>query len=142
MALVHRILVATDFSPGAERAVDVAAHLAAAFEAPLVLAHVYATAPIFDEAQRWPTPRADTGAVRGSLERRLDVLADRARERGAHDVETALGRDDSATAIVALAQDRGCDLIVLGSPRAGAEGAVVHDVLRAAPCPVLVAGPA
>jgi nucleotide-binding universal stress UspA family protein len=140
MALVHRILVATDFSASGDRAVAVSTKLAAQLGVPLVLLHVYATTPVFDERERWPRREADTGPVRIALEQQLGVLAARAREQGARQVDIALGRDDSAATIVRIARERECDLIVLGSPCADAERSVVDEVVRAATCPVLAAG--
>ena len=47
MPLIHRILVPTDFSVHAERAFDYAAELAALYDAPLVVTHVYQTPMLF-----------------------------------------------------------------------------------------------
>jgi nucleotide-binding universal stress UspA family protein len=57
-------------------------------------------------------------------------------------VETRVEEGDAATQIVRVAQDTGCDLIVMGTHgRTGLSrlllGSVAEAVLRQAPCPVL-----
>ncbi len=135
------IVVGTDGSTTAERAVDRAAELAATSGAPL---HIVAAVP-----DRWPfkerlgntakVAEIDLGQVAE------DVLARafaHARDRGVQAERHARG-GDAAEAIIQVAEEKGADLIVVGSRGlTGAQrfvmGSVSQKVSQHAPCTVMV----
>ena len=134
MRLFHRILVATDFSEGGSRALDLGAELAATFAAPLLVLHTFQTTALLDDSGRWPSHRADPGPLRTELEGELAGCRTRARDHHVRDVELALVEGAEAETIVRVARERGCDLIAVGP------GEIAEKVVGAAACPVLVAG--
>ncbi len=144
MRSIKRILVATDFSPCARAALDTAVELAASLDASITLLHVYAA----------PTEVLPDGSVLSldglaleRAERAIDEqLCDerrRAQRRGVViAVESADGH--AADVIVRRAAEERADLVVVGTHgRRGVPrlllGSVAERVLRAAPCPVLIA---
>jgi nucleotide-binding universal stress UspA family protein len=138
---IRRIVLATDFSESAERALTYAMDLARVHRAELVLLHVYMDLPaypevtagqvqtIYDEQRRW----VDT-----TLEQRARSV------RAAGLLARAVVRTGPAAATIAeTAVDEGADLLVVGTNgRAGLDrllvGSVAERVVRVASCPVLV----
>jgi universal stress protein A len=132
------ILVPTDFSAHAERALDYACELAAKLGATVHLVHAVAAPPA-------PLQVALTKDMISNLvmEHReaLEKLAEPRRanvQLGPGTVEVGDPRDT----IVATAQSLRADLIVMGTHgRRGLSrvmmGSVAEDVMRHAPCPVL-----
>ncbi len=122
MADVHRILLATDFSPGSARARAFASMLARRLGAELVVAHVSEPLAI--------VPGSDLAAEEvAQTERELDRVVGELKREGVAE-------------IVALAEREHADLIVLGTHgRSGLAhvllGSVAERVLRRARCPVL-----
>jgi nucleotide-binding universal stress UspA family protein len=141
MPFLRRILVATDFSDGAERAVDDALELAAELAVPLVLLHVYRTTARFDDDGPWPAREADAPELRARCEEALGRRRERA-PRLAPVVDVVIAKGEPADEIVRVAADRGCDLIVLGPHRERAPDAELAStaarVVRRAPCAVLI----
>jgi nucleotide-binding universal stress UspA family protein len=140
------ILMPTDWSPASARAAEYAAALAARFGASLHLLHVVAY-PM--DGAAWPdaywVELSDLRErMRADAERQLAALAKSLPGVNA----TAEVRDGNPPrTIVAVAKDRGCDLIVMGTHGHGAVahlllGSVAERVVRTAPCPVLTVGPA
>jgi nucleotide-binding universal stress UspA family protein len=140
--MVKRILVATDFSEDADRALAVAIDLGTLLKAAVDLVHVY----------RLPTPMPMVaGAVERALpaaheslnvHRQLGERADRVREAGLDCVEIALG-GDAAVEIVSQAERAHADMVVMGSRglsnlRRRFLGGVTDRVLRTIGSPVLV----
>lgn len=136
------ILAATDFSERAHAAVERAAALARQRHRPLELLHVHnefawsSLRELLREAPGYdPRPRL--------AERLREMAADlAARARVAVSSGVVMGR--ASVAIVARAREIGADLLVLGAHGAGlarelALGGSAIKVLRASPCPVLVA---
>jgi nucleotide-binding universal stress UspA family protein len=144
---VKRILVATDFSEYADRALSVAIDYAIQLGAAIDLVHVY-TVPtplassIAGAPLPTPLPRPDELI---SIQRQMDSLAERARTAGV-DCQTAALEGNPTVQILAEAQKLGTDLIVMGTHgRTGIRrvifGSVAEHVLRKASSPVLVVPP-
>ena len=137
----RRILVATDFSPSAERALEAARELGQSFGGELHLVHAFdMPVPMFN-------PYAVTVPVdfvkesREAAERRLDEAAARLREAGL-DVQTHLAEVPAASAIVRVAEEVNADLIVMGTRgltgiKHALLGSVAERTARTAPCSVL-----
>jgi universal stress protein A len=138
-----KILIPTDFSPCAEKAMQYGATLAVRLQASILLLHAYVV-PMY------PTPEDEMmGPDRNSLLERtkdevlknLDVSRQRLVQPGLT-VETRAAQGMPAEAIVAVAREEGCEMIVMGTHgRTGllhlVLGSVAEQVVRSAPCPVL-----
>jgi nucleotide-binding universal stress UspA family protein len=145
MPLARRILVATDFSPHAARALDIAIELARLLDASLTVLHVcqppayaYAAGGVTMIA---PAPELITDLIAGA-EKELQALKERLAARGIA-VDTASVLGEPRDVIPQFARERGHDLIITGSHgRRGFRrfflGSVAEHVVRAATVPVLV----
>jgi nucleotide-binding universal stress UspA family protein len=138
---VRHVLVPTDFSDPAHRALRYGVALAQRFRARLTILHVLGFDP--------------DAAISASVQPALaEVLEDRART-AMHDldalaadivdidVEILLLRGTPSVEIVRTTTDEGCDLVVLGAHGRSALrhmlfGSTAERVVRKAPCPVLV----
>jgi nucleotide-binding universal stress UspA family protein len=134
---LHVILHPTDFSKASEAALGVAHSLARAHGARLVVLHV-APVDIYLEARLAADldPR-DYHSSLDAIRNRLDGPDLK------HPVETRLSRGSEAEEILRVAEDIGCDLIVMGTHgRTGLGrlliGSTAESVLPKAHCPVLV----
>jgi len=145
---VKRVVVATDFSDGAERALTVAIRFAKLLGATVDLVHVYpmAAAGVLSPIPGvvpMPSPPPD---IIDEIARHLDALATQVQAAGVDRLTTILqGR--AADEIVAYANRVAADLIVMGTHgRTGIRrvllGSVAEQVLRQARCPLLVVPPA
>jgi nucleotide-binding universal stress UspA family protein len=138
MFCIRAILCPTDFSASADKAFDLACSLARDYDARLIVVHV---------ARRPPT--ATTGEVeeirthpQGGWQ---EAQAKLCRYQDAVPGTSTIWRmsdDNAASVIVSVAQENGCDLIVMGTHgRSGLKrlllGSVAESVLRHAACPVL-----
>lgn len=142
MSTPHHLLVPTDFSPDAQRALEYAIALARVLHARVTLLHVIS-------AVYWATgdlPGALSAAVLEELEaaaqQSLEQALQRVRAAGL-DGEARVVHGSPFACIVAAARAQGVDLIVMGSHgRTGLRhvllGSVAERVVRLAPCPVLV----
>ena len=142
MALIHKVLVPTDFSEGASRALDYAAEIAAPLGAPLLLLHVYALPGVYTPDGVVPLPMPAQVDFDAGLERGLSQLVERARSLGVAEVQSRSVTGDAWREIVRAAKESGCDLIVMGTHgRSGLEhlilGSTAERVIRKAHCPVL-----
>lgn len=140
-----RILVPVDFTPESQVPVAYAVALAQRVDATIVLVHVAVFDPGWTEVL---PPDASPATLEEARERRLGTAAERLRQHGAalggvpH--ESLVVEGDAVEAIVSLAREQACDLIVVGSHgRRGLKrallGSVAERVVRHAPVPVLVA---
>jgi nucleotide-binding universal stress UspA family protein len=116
---IREILTATDFSPLARTALDLARALAATWGARLRVAHVV-------------PPVTDPGYASEQL----------AREAARVGGDAVLLRGRTARELVRYAREQGIDLIVMGTHgRTGISravlGSVAEQVIRLAPCPVV-----
>jgi len=142
MALIHKILVPTDFSDGAKRALEYAAELSARFSAPVLLMHVYTSPsiPVPDGfVMMTPTSMANMMA---QLETGLSQARELARTLGIQQIDTALVEGTAWHEIVHTARDHLCDLIIMGTHGRGGIshfllGSTAEKVVRHADCPVL-----
>ena len=140
MIPIKVILHPTDFSPRSEQALQLACALARDAGARLIVLHVLERPLIVygGVALAPPAPRPSEEERRQRREQLQQVRpADPAIA-----VEHRLEEGDPATAIVQVAQETGCDLIVMGTHgRTGLGrllmGSVAEKVLRDAPCLVL-----
>jgi nucleotide-binding universal stress UspA family protein len=146
MALVTKILVPTDFSECARRAVSYGAELAAALRVPLLILHTYPSPAL-------PVPDGyiimkpiDVADMLRKHEAGLEKARADALAHGAPEVHTALLEGKPWQEIVRQATEQGCDLIVMGTHGRGEVahlllGSVTEKVVRRATCPVLTVGP-
>lgn len=137
--MYKRILYATDGSPAAQHALEHTLDLAQKYGAEIILVHVFrrieefGKSPYFSEleGERKKTGETVIGQAMAQL-----------RDSGVTvHIEPCEGHP--AEAIIRVAQVRNCDLIVMGSRGLGTFqelllGSVSDQVVRRAPCPVLV----
>ncbi len=142
MPLISSILVPTDFSEHARRALEYAKDLARCLGATLHIIHVIE--PIIYPAE-WGYSQLGLTELEQELhrmaQRELDTLLETLRAEGiAARGEILYGR--ASEQITRYAQEHGIDLISMGTHgRSGLEhflfGSTTERVLRKAPCPVL-----
>jgi nucleotide-binding universal stress UspA family protein len=139
---VRRLLVATDNSESANRALDAAANLAKLFSAELIIVTVEQG---FFDPELGPLPTAET--FEDVLEARSREILRRAKERaqqlGAQQIKTVSGLGDAAAFIVDVAKSEAVDLIVMGKRGRGRLagillGSVSQRVATLAPCSVQI----
>jgi nucleotide-binding universal stress UspA family protein len=140
---IRRLLVPVDFSAGSDRASEYAAVLGAALGASIHLLHIVEEP--FVTGGSWELVEPDTPERRERIvaerKARLDALAAGFRVSGGR-VTTEVSGGHPPGRIIAVATDRGSDLIVMGTHgRTGwshlVRGSVAEYVIRNAPCPVL-----
>lgn len=117
--MLKSILVATDASPAANRALTLAIDIAVKHEATLEIVYVIRDLQIPAELRGMAEVENMAGA-RGDVlmfvaEQVLGDARERARTGGVGEVRTHVGKGDPAGAIIAQAKRRRCDLIVLGT---------------------------
>ena len=141
MTKIERILVATDFSEPAERAVQTAVDLAREFEARLEIVHAVETpVPLF-EPYSVSLPAGIVEGVRKAATAKLDVLEGAITSQGVQ-VETLLLEVPAAAHIGARAATFGADLVVVGTRGVGTLkrvllGSTAERVVRECACSVL-----
>ncbi len=144
--MVKTILVPTDGSEHADRAVACAADLAQKYDAKVILLHVMRELG----SERVPEELRGLARLENVVITERDIrqaaaselLAGaeaRAREHGAGRVERTISQGDPARRILECAQAREADLIVMGSRGRGdleglLLGSVSHKVAHLAPC--------
>ena len=142
MAAIRKILVATDFSPIAVHAQQVAFELARPLGAAVTVLHVYSlpTYLFVDGSSYVPPPRV-VADILSDAARGLAASVDAAASSGVT-VTTVSEEGEPAERIVRYAEEHGFDLVVLGTHgRRGikrlALGSVAEHVVRAAKPPVM-----
>src|SRR5262245_9764564 len=141
MASVQRILVATDFSPHADRALEWATALARRFSAELELVTSVFALPMAPAAPGYAMPTDYLRGARDAADRRLEEIAGGLAKQGVRARYTVL-HEDPSSGICARAKEAGAELLALGTRgRSGLGhvllGSVAERVARLAPCPVL-----
>jgi nucleotide-binding universal stress UspA family protein len=138
------ILLATDGSEEAELAAEAAAELAKSTGAELHLVHVKLVpiTPPYPEVLDW---RDDLACADREARELLDEQVKKVKKLGGTVAEIHLREEEPAEEIIALAEELGADLIVVGSRHRGrirrALASSVSDwVVRHACCPVLMIG--
>ena len=135
----RRICCPTDFSESSRGALEEAAQIARRYGASLTLLHVVEPAATAAEVAFAPPPGWAEDASAATL---ASWKADAERMRGGQ-VATSIVSGGAAVAIVDFVRSIGADLIVMGSHgRKGFRrlvlGSVAEQVVRTAPCEVLV----
>lgn len=137
---IKSILYPTDFSEGAEPALDYAISLAKDYKARLCLLHVIqelAVAPSWYEGV-FPIENLYLGIEEGA-DQEMDRIIGKS---GVDKVDKIVSRGHPATEILRIAGEKGVDLIVIGTHgRTGVDhilfGSTAEKVVRQASCPVL-----
>lgn len=141
MTQFRTILLTTDFSKTSLGAVEPARLLARTFGARVIVAHVGATLVPDFQVQSYAVDLEEIQkAANAAARRELERFA--AAHFPGEEVELALPIGIPHVEIVRLAEERGADLIVMGTHGRGfishaILGSTTERVLRHAPCPVL-----
>ena len=138
------VLVATDGSPGADRAIDFAAKLAGATAARLCIMTVQnVPAPEVVEALTSVEHVAESDVGEVTARALLTRAAQRAKNEGVALVNTRAETGDPAQRILEVASQVGVDAIVAGKRGRGPLsalllGSVSQKLVSLAPCPVVI----
>lgn len=131
---LQRVVVATDFSPNAARAVARAALLPLAAEAEVTLVHVLTPSPLVAKRKVESRVREELGAARAALEKKLDLA-----------VHELVAFGEPFVEIVRAARERRAELVVLGrhSKRRGpfSLGTTAERVVQKGSVPSLIVQP-
>jgi len=141
-----RILVATDGSDAASRAVELAARLASGLGGTLKIVTIVGGYDLPREqlSAFSRQEHAASDAFRSNLsEKTLAMAKQRAMELGAPDVQSESQSGDVATSIIDVARRDGADVIVLGKRGLGRLtglllGSVSQKLVSLAPCAVII----
>ncbi|MBP1092688.1 nucleotide-binding universal stress UspA family protein [Bradyrhizobium diazoefficiens] len=140
---MRRIMVATDGSSGADRAVDVAAEIAKALSANLLVVTV-ADSLAFEQAQQMVRAEGSTGDVLEAMTTQMLKTAEaRARDLGASQIELQVGWGDITRSLIDIARGGSVEMIVVGRRGRGQLaglllGSVSQKLVSLAPCAVIV----
>ena len=140
--MFHRVLVATGGSPWSDNAVKYAIDLTRDYGLELVILHVLTETPPYFIAEAGPSLNSLLEGSEEAGRRIVDEAADWAAEAGIqYETELVWGRVPEV--ICHAAQERGCDLIVVGSRgltgfKRLMLGSISNAVAAKASCPVLV----
>ncbi|MGO9360298.1 MAG: universal stress protein [Xanthobacteraceae bacterium] len=140
---MQRIMVATDGSEGADRAVDVAAELTKALGGSLSIVTIGGS-PSIDEIRQLEHAEKNIGDVLDALSTRTLMEArERASRIGVSVIVVHTGWGDAAESIIEIARREHIDAIVLGRRGRGRLaglllGSVSQKVVSLAPCAVIV----
>ena len=117
--MIKEILVATDASPASNKAIDLAANMAAKYGASLRLLYVIREMQLPDELRNMAEVEKLAGSRSDVLkfvaEKILSDAESRAKAQGATDIHTEVAEGDPATTIVEHANGHGTDLVVMGT---------------------------
>jgi nucleotide-binding universal stress UspA family protein len=144
---IKTILVATDFSENAAKAVETAVEFARKFEAQLIVLHAYRVEiPMASPmtAGGYVLPDGFFEQLGSHARAQVEATAKEIEDRGVKAIGIAV-EQSAAIAIIEEAKARPADLIVIGTRgltglKHVALGSVADRVARTAPCPVLTVG--
>lgn len=142
MIRVLKVLLPTDFSAGANHALEHALLYARTFDAELLLLHVVETLAVGYASDLFPVPMSEVlQEMTGYAQGELDLLAKRAEQAGVR-ARVLVIQGKPSHEIVRLAEQERVDLIVLGTHGKGVLdhalfGSTTERVIRKAACPVL-----
>ncbi|PWB83533.1 MAG: universal stress protein [Methylocystaceae bacterium] len=140
---MQRIMVATDGSVGANRAVEAAAELAKKFDADLLIVTFGGSS----SAEEIGKLARSEGGIGEAIELLSNLILREARERaeraGAAKIQTSSGWGDAAEGIIDLAHREKADVVVVGRRGRGRLaglllGSVSQKLASLAPCAVIV----
>jgi len=140
---MRHIMVATDGSSGANRAVDVAAELAKAVAGDLLIATV-ADSQLAEDARELARVEGNIGDVLEALTAKTLKSAEaRAHRLGVSRIELRTGAGDVAQSLIDIAAGSSVEMIVLGRRGRGQLaglllGSVSQKLVSLAPCAVVV----
>jgi nucleotide-binding universal stress UspA family protein len=142
MIPLRRIVVATDFSEGAEKATREAIELAKEYDARVELVHAWVLPLVSTPEMVSPVSTGLIDELEKEARRTMDAALLRHRTPGIA-VEGTVVCSDPREAVVETAEKLKADLIVIGTHgRRGLKrallGSVAEAVVRTAPCAVLV----
>jgi nucleotide-binding universal stress UspA family protein len=146
MIRMQKILVPTDFSDSARKALVYGVSFAKEYDAELVLLHVVETLAVGYASDLFPVPMAEVfQEISGYARKELGELAEAARGKGVR-VRELVVQGKPAAEILRAAQEETIDMIVLGTHGKGVLdqalfGSTTERVVRKAPCPVLTVRP-
>lgn len=133
--MIKKILVATDASAASNRAVSMAAYLAACHNAELLILHVIRDMQLPEQMKN--VPEIETFAntrediLRQIAETILHEAEVRAKKGGAKKIQVAIGSGDPASSVISFARRRKIDTIVVGTRGLGKlKGLLMGSVSR------------
>jgi nucleotide-binding universal stress UspA family protein len=137
---IAKIVLAVDFSPHSDRAVEVTADLAARLSASVDVIHAV-DLPVDFAPYRTAAGAELARAIESFASERLEIIRKHLAQRGIR-VDTHCRRGHPDAVIADVASETGCQLIAIGTRgRSGLShvllGSVAERTLRAAPCSVL-----
>lgn len=140
---LRTILVPTDFSEDAARALEIAKELAKKFDAKIEIVHGYhVDMPIASPlGGGFVLPEGFLEGVRAHAERQVATVVSEASDQGLT-IEGQAIEGSPSEVIATMAKQCGADLIVMGTRgltglKHVALGSVAERTIRTAPCPVL-----
>ena len=140
---MQRIMVATDGSAGADRAVEVAAALAKAVDGELLIVTISGNFPA-EEIRKLARAEGGVGEANELLSNRILLAAkERAERAGARRIGIWSGWGDPARGIIDAARRERSDIVVVGRRGRGQLaglllGSVSQEMVSRAPCIVVV----
>jgi len=141
--MIQKILVTVDFSDLSTEVVEQAADIALAFKADVYIIHVIPPTPVYSGSEISPPVILDYSAEEWRSEQHdLDTMAGFMKQKGIR-AETVLLSGPITEVILNKAVELKIDLITVGAHSHGFLyrafiGSVSEDLLKRAPCPVLV----
>jgi nucleotide-binding universal stress UspA family protein len=141
--MIQKILVTVDFSDLSTAVAGRAADLALAFKSEVYIIHIIPPTPIYSGSEISPPVIMDYTLEEWRTEQRdLDSMADYMKQKGIK-AETILLSGPISEIILSKAMELNIDLIIVGAHSHGFLyrafiGSVSEDLLKRAPCPIMV----